>query len=133
MWKRNPALAWTPALICMGIIFYLSSLPGDEIKIPAYAMSDKVAHFLAYAVLGWLIAFRQYMGKTIRPSNWHDGLGQLIGILYGASDEIHQLFVPLREASLLDWTADGLGIVVGSWICRQGLKKFFGSQLFSQA
>jgi VanZ family protein len=37
--------------------------------------------------------------------------------LYGMTDEAHQLFVPFRESSWLDWLADTVGAVIGamSW------------------
>jgi VanZ family protein len=37
--------------------------------------------------------------------------------LYGMTDEAHQLFVPFRESSWLDWLADAVGAVIGamSW------------------
>ena len=34
----------------------------------------------------------------------------LIGALYGASDETHQLFVPGRSCDIADWIADCVGI-----------------------
>lgn len=108
----------------MGIIFYLSSLPGDEIKLPDLTMSDKVVHFLAYGLLGWLISFRRWMAPMPASFNWTDKMGQITGILYAASDEFHQMFVPMREFSILDWTADVLGVAFGSWICRIMIRKF---------
>jgi VanZ family protein len=33
----------------------------------------------------------------------------LISALYGASDEIHQYFVPERSSEFLDWAADAIG------------------------
>ena len=35
----------------------------------------------------------------------------LLGSLYGVSDEFHQMFVPHRTASLMDWVADFTGIL----------------------
>jgi VanZ family protein len=37
----------------------------------------------------------------------------LLGSLYGASDEVHQSFVPGRAADPLDWVADSAGAVAG--------------------
>ncbi len=135
--SRKVALSWLPAATCMGLLFYLSSLPGDEVKLPDFWMSDKVIHFMAYAGLGCLIASRLYLRNIqsgphllniFRDSgtvgNSSDRLGPIVGILYGASDEIHQMFVPMREASTLDWTADTLGVLAGSWFCHFLVKKY---------
>jgi VanZ family protein len=37
----------------------------------------------------------------------------IIGLFYGALDELHQIFVPGRFADTLDWMADGLGTIAG--------------------
>ena len=36
-----------------------------------------------------------------------------LGIGYAASDEIHQLFVPGRQADVSDWLADIIGLAAG--------------------
>ena len=40
----------------------------------------------------------------------------LIGLVYAATDEIHQSFVPGRSPDAADWVADALGVVVGSFV-----------------
>lgn len=40
-------------------------------------------------------------------------LSVLLSSLYGISDEIHQYFVPYRDADLMDILADTLGVVMG--------------------
>jgi hypothetical protein len=45
---------------------------------------------------------------------WGIALAFLAGHLYGASDEVHQMFVPEREADFLDMATDGLGAWVGA-------------------
>ncbi|MBP8105542.1 MAG: VanZ family protein, partial [Nitrospira sp.] len=37
---------------------------------------------------------------------------------YGLSDEIHQLFVPLRQGDPLDLVADSVGAALGAWTWR---------------
>ena len=37
-------------------------------------------------------------------------------LIYGASDEIHQYFVPGRNASWTDWLADTLGGLIGGYV-----------------
>jgi len=37
----------------------------------------------------------------------------LFTIIYGATDEIHQYFVPNRDSDVFDWLADVVGALVG--------------------
>ena len=94
------------ALLYMAAIFALSSLPGSAAGIPP--PWDKLAHFLEYAVLGFLL------GRG--TGRFFSALA--IAALYGASDELHQAFVPGREASALDWAADLLGALAGAALSR---------------
>ena len=43
-------------------------------------------------------------------------LSVLLSSLYGMSDEIHQYFVPYRDADLMDVLADMLGGLMGVYI-----------------
>ncbi len=95
------------ALLYMAAIFALSSLPGSAAGIPP--PWDKLAHFLEYAVLGFLLG---------RGTGQFD-LALAIAALYGLSDELHQAFVPGREASILDWLADALGAAFGAALSRR--------------
>jgi VanZ family protein len=71
--------------------------------------SDKVAHAALYAVLGIALAFGR-RGVLAPPPHW---LMILVGALYGATDEWHQVFVRGRSPDLGDWVADVVGVVVG--------------------
>ena len=77
---------------------------------------DKVLHFVAYALLGALF-LRAF--KTTRIKN-HVKLMLILSVLlsslYGMSDEIHQYFVPYRDADLMDVLADMLGGLMGVYI-----------------
>ena len=114
-------LSWLPAAAAMALIFWLSSLPGDELPLPEFRFADKLAHFLAYAVLGALIGWRHSLRVRLggrpeepRPGAWFpDTAGALAGILFGLSDEVHQLFVPMRLFAWSDFAADGLGVLAG--------------------
>ena len=90
------------AALYMGLIFHLSSLPGGQVGIPA--PWDKLAHLAEYAVLGFLLG--RGSGRV--------SLAFLVAALYGATDELHQAFVPGREASALDWLADAAGAFLGA-------------------
>ena len=96
------ALRVLPMISVMGSIFLLSHQPGTTLQfvVPPGAVPPQRA--LRTGILVVFICF-----------------------LYGISDEVHQAFVPGREASVGDLLADvaGAAIVVALWlrrtVCRQ--------------
>jgi len=103
-----PPIAWA------GVIFVLSSIPGRRLPVPSFIPNfDKIAHLGVYALLGFLI-FRAGKEEWVRrPSRFWIAAACLLGILYGATDEWHQFFVPQRSCSFWDWASDIVGIVLG--------------------
>jgi len=76
----------------------------------------KFCHLAEYAVLAWLLwrAIRQPDKKNPRPWNWAEaGLALSIVFLYGASDELHQVFVATRTAQVSDVFIDTGGGAAG--------------------
>jgi VanZ family protein len=98
-------VAWGPAAAWAAFLFYLSSR--SSVGIPLPHGLDKAAHLFAYLVLG---AFLAHAAARIRFS---PAFAVLIGWAYGVFDEIHQSFVPGRNADALDWVADAVGVVLG--------------------
>jgi len=100
-WLRG----WGPALFCAALIFFASSRP--TLPVPLEGGTDKLAHFGAYAVLGFALGHaRAYFSFPL-------AVATLIGGLYALSDEVHQSFVPGRSPDFADWVADALGILAG--------------------
>lgn len=102
---NRTALAWGPAALWAAAIFWASSHP--TVPLPPVWAADKLAHFAVYAVLGLLLA-RGAAASRLSPL-W----AVVLGVAYGASDEIHQHFVPGRAAEAADWAADSLGVLAG--------------------
>ena len=102
-----------PALLYMGWIFYLSSLP-NPLPAPLPPGVDKIAHFGQYGLLGILFA-RAFFLRPSRSFAFAWLLCALFTAAYGASDEFHQFFVPGRSADALDVLADALGGAAGAW------------------
>lgn len=102
---RRGAAAWVPAVLWAAAVFWASAQP--TVPLPAVWAADKLAHFGTYAVLGVLLAHGA--SASALPAGWAVALG----VLYGASDELHQAFVPGRSAELADWAADALGVLAG--------------------
>jgi VanZ family protein len=96
----------------MGLIFYVSSLP-DPGRLPS-GVSDKSAHFWTYAALGalWLRALARGLADGVTRPRFV--VATLATALYGASDEVHQMFVPGRSPELMDVAADTAGGLLGA-------------------
>lgn len=97
------------------LIFCMSSLSHPEESLPGFVfnLSDKVVHGIEYAVLG-VLCYRALRGGSVVSWRQHAiPMAILLASLYGASDEIHQSFVPFRDSSWLDWVADTIGAAVG--------------------
>lgn len=71
----------------------------------------KAAHMMEYAVLGFLLMGCLKSFGMDRSRLW--GYALAAGILYAASDELHQYFVPGRACQLRDVAIDGLGVLIG--------------------
>lgn len=103
-----------PVVLYMAVIFYLSSLPQPPLPDD---ISDKQGHSFGYLGLGILV-LRALLGGLPARVRWRDALVAIaITIAYGASDEVHQRFVPGRSAELLDLYADAGGAALAAAVC----------------
>lgn len=107
MTSRTKTLSWLGVVAWSALLFWQSSSSGDgsllEFLPPG---SDKLAHALAYLVLGGLAASA--------TGGW--AAGALLAVLFGISDEIHQSYVPGRFPDLWDLVADAVGALAGAWL-----------------
>ena len=105
------AMLWLPPVAYMLLIFSLSS---QSQPLPAVTehIWDKALHFVEYAVLGALLC-RALRGEGVA---WVTAIAAAVFLAsaYGASDEWHQSFVPLRDASIRDWFTDLVGGAAGA-------------------
>lgn len=104
-------------LLWMGVIFSFSMLPGKETAGPPplwYFIERKGAHVFEYALLMFL-AFRYFRLSYVRETfNKVLFLAAAFSLMYAATDELHQYFVPGRGARLTDVLIDGFGIILMS-------------------
>ena len=102
---------WGPAVAMMAALFLVSSLPGAP-HLPGDP-DNFAGHFGAYAVLGALV-LRAFARATWRGVTVPAGVrAWVVAVAYGATDEVHQLFVPNRYATVEDWIADAIGAATG--------------------
>jgi VanZ family protein len=101
---------WGPVVLYMGLIFWSSSRERPDVLS---ATPDYLLHGTEYAGLAVLsvraLAKRLFSG--LKAPSVAGGIA--IAILYGFSDEWHQLYVPGRVGSLADVLADGAGAALG--------------------
>ncbi len=98
---------WGPALAHMALIFWASSIPKLG-RLPG-DISDHTAHFAAYAVLGALVVRALAAGRWAGITRGRAALAWGLSVAYGATDELHQWFVPGRFSAVDDLVADALG------------------------
>jgi VanZ family protein len=101
-------LPWLPALAWAAAIFLVSGR--SHVPVPDTPGSDKVLHCLAYGILGGLLAFAAHR-TALSPA-----VAVLLGVAYGATDEIHQSFVPGRSPDVRDWLADAVGVCLAVFL-----------------
>ena len=108
---------WAPPLLYMALIFAISSMEQPPFPMPEFEWLtiDKLYHFIEYTILGGLLTRAFVNAKpSVVPSQLVWVTAALLSILYGASDEWHQTFVPGRLATVADWVADVLGSIAGA-------------------
>jgi len=98
----------------MALIFVISSFELEVPGIEHVPLRDKGIHFVEYSVLGWLCAAassRAWPSAAI----WRTAMfAVFVSVLWGLSDEIHQVLVPGRSPELGDVVADLFGSIVGA-------------------
>jgi VanZ family protein len=103
---------WGPVLLVMALIFTASAQ--SDLPAPPGGISDKSEHALAYGALGAALVRALAGGRSSAMSLPRVLLAAFLAALYGASDELHQRFVPNRTPDLLDLVADACGALAGA-------------------
>ena len=101
-------------LALMALIFAASSVSSLDsgLGTPDF-IARKLTHMCEYLLLTLLWAW------TLSPLSARVGsIAALISIVYAASDEFHQTFVPGRTGTPRDLIFDGLGVVVALLLLR---------------
>ena len=100
---------WLPPVIWAIVIFLLSSRPtrrASQIYWQDFIVK-KSAHMIEYAIFASLL-YRAISNSGVKKTN--AGLFALIiAVLYGGSDEFHQIFTPGREPTVRDVIFDTIG------------------------
>lgn len=141
--KTRILLSLIPVLLTMGMIFFFSAQTGEESGrmsgsvtqwILEHTVHDfqslsaaqqaqlystvglairKLAHFLEFALLGFflMLHIRQIRMRIAVSCPWL--WAWAIGVLYAATDELHQMFVGGRGPAATDVVIDACGVLFG--------------------
>lgn len=139
-------VSWLFVILCAGIIFFLSSQTAVESSVHSRGMADsfisilgittddeaviltyegiirETAHGIEYLVLAFLLCNALYVSGCSKYMIF----GIFICVLYGISDEIHQIPIPGRAFEIKDIVIDATGSIVGStiyWLIMSWFKK----------
>lgn len=129
------------------IVRFISRFTDRDTELLSFIVR-KLAHFTEYTLLGLYISLtakehynkkhyheEQHSEKHYQDEHFHKGqflirifiIPLICGVLYAASDEIHQRFVPGRSCELRDVLIDTCGVLLGvtiNMLCvRFGKKK----------
>ncbi len=143
--KKTKMIPWSLVLGWMILIFLLSAQTGPESGALSGGLTEALialirplfpdarllveslesalrthAHFIAYFVLGILL-MNALTRDTLQTAASIRSF--IISILYAASDEIHQYFVPGRAAELQDVLVDALGALMGILLFRLWMRQ----------
>lgn len=89
------------AVVMIASLFYLGAKPIATGLFPP--SMDKVVHFVTFGLIAALLSL-----SMLRSRSW---LVIMFVTVVGAADEIHQLYLPGRSASLNDFGTDVLAAV----------------------
>ena len=113
--KRKIWLVYVPLAIYWLILFTATSLPAYD--LPKLGLSDKIQHFSAFFILAVLLNLALLYQRKSRFLFENTNIATIvICLFYAGIDEIHQIFIPGRFAEVLDWVADGSGVILGVFL-----------------
>jgi VanZ family protein len=100
----------------MALLFYLSSRPApEELRWFPVIAKLKVVHIIEYGILYLFVRY-----AVIRTAAYDKlsvfALSLMITVLYGLTDEFHQIFVVARTSRLVDVAADGVGGILAGLV-----------------
>lgn len=106
--EKESAISWVIVLCLAVFIFYISSLTfvDQPAKPKSQVPLSFIYHFTIFFLFALFLMIALAKGKNINLLF----IPLIAAIIYGISDEIHQIFVPGRTASVYDVMINSFGI-----------------------
>jgi len=114
---------WLSVLLWTGVIFTFSSRPSlhSEFGLTLDVILRKIAHVMEFLILGFLLV--RALGHGQPTSSRQAALAITLALLYAASDEFHQTFVPGRTGLPTDVVIDAIGVIAGVWLATKNQQR----------
>ncbi len=124
--KKLMLFYWFPVFGWMTVIFLMSSRQRVSVS-EEYIVNFfffKSLHVIEYGFMFYLI-FRLINKISTSKNNfeWRYIIAALLTLIYAASDELHQTFVPTRQGSVRDIFIDLIGVTISWIILRKAYRK----------
>jgi VanZ family protein len=110
---------WVDVGLWVLVQLTITSVPGSSVPVDVHHPWDWFVHLGMYGMLGLLLA------RVAEASAWSRRRVAWAGLFVSAAaalDEVHQLYIPGRNGSLMDWVFDttgvAAGLLIGSWLMR---------------
>lgn len=115
-------LVYLPLVIYWFVLLIATSLPSNA--VPSIGVHDKFEHFFAYFILAVLLSLTLHFQNRWNniKRNWLKWT-LTFGIIYGAVDEFHQIFIPGRFCEFFDLLSNTLGVLFGIFLVKMFIKK----------
>ncbi len=107
-----------------GVLFILTHIPPSQ--APEIGSADKLLHLVAYTLLAFLVG-----SSLLTTGRWNRlaiSAGMILLAFYAGFDELTQILVG-RTASWRDWSADLIGITMGTAVCAAVIHLFRQNRL----
>ena len=112
---RKKLIIWGPAALCLVLIITATSIPNLRTP-PEYPNADLIFHIVAYLVLAVLTARAFSMTGYRHKGLWVFLLAMGLGL--AAIDEYHEVMIPGRTPSLLDFSMNVIGFTAGTGLSK---------------
>ena len=112
--EKHNKLSWIITTLLAGIIFYISSLSFETTSTGGFGWQTTVYHFYVFFFLTIFLLISLIKGNSKNKNLIFIGI--ILAILYGISDEIHQIFVPGRVSAISDVLINSIGILLAGYL-----------------
>ena len=106
--EKNKKISFVFMLIILVVMWHFSSLPGGTVQVVKFSWTPIVYHFTIFFSFAFffLATINKKENRKIKII-----MTILVSLIIAILDEIHQYFVPLRDASINDILIDMLGVI----------------------